>query len=658
MRSTKYALVIGNSNYLQPPVKKLRNPINDAKAIAASLQKCGYHVTLKEDLKAGDFANVVIEFEQAADGADVAIVFYSGHGISYNAKNFLLPIDAQLLGRVDFDKFVSVEDVINRLARVSDRTVFFFDACRNALESGDEGGRVENLGSNARKISVGTIELASGMTEFSLNQGLGELFIYFATSPNSVARDGTGANSPFVEALLENINIPGLLITDLSSRVNNSVREKTKNIQRPWPINLLSRPLHIRERSLFPVIATIVAGIVSGLLIVWFGKTDFLRLWNIDLLPGVLFAAAMLIAFRVTGTQVEKLLFLLVTLAIWFACSLLYPYLNKEMTNYVTQLDPSSLVSTDENFDQRTASYNFFHNYGGAVIGFVVGTFGALLLMLGTALAVVRARNVSIGILATFGGGIAPMLAFTLHEILGFSQSRYSLAVFIWQSLMAFFIGLSLAYCVPSNENKIAIYFQRPVLRYSSVIFLILAVASGLASTSLTLPYPQALMRIAHAMMLLGVPFGSSIVFGLQLGLIALTRRSSYVEAAAVALVTQLAWFCAFRSAIYLDGGIEGRGLSIEIVFAIAGFIGASILVAGFWLFRPSIRNWLNLLFFPLLGVVATIPYTYFSPELLATANGSDILNFSSLVILFVPWQVAITAAFIHSYDVADRSAF
>ena len=668
LKKYRHALVIGNGDYLHPPVKTLRNPINDAREITRALRKCGYSVTPKYNLNAADFADTVNEFERKVDGADVAVVFYSGHGISNRSKNYLLHIDAQLLGKVDLDKFVSVEDVINRLARVSDKTVFFFDACRNVFGQADDERAIDETGSEPKKISVSTIELASGMTDFSLDDGLGELFIYFATSPNKVAREGSGTNSPFTEALLENLNIPGLGITEHSSRVNKSVWAKTKNGQRPWPINLTTKPLYFKERSLFPAIATVVAGILSGLLVLWFGKVEFLRLWNLELLPGVLFATTMLVAFRVTGTHVKMLLFFMITLAVWFVCGLLLPFLDHEMTNYVIRLDPKSLDPTDKNYQQKfqqiTASHNFFRDYGGAVTGFVVGSCGALLLTLGTALAVVRARQVSIGIVAVIAGGLAPLLAIVLSNVLDFPIDIHGLAVFIWQSLMALFIGLSVAYWVPSNESEIAVYFQqpinfhRPVIRYSSNVFLLLAIASGLASTALTIGYPETLKPIAAAMVLWDVPSGSSVLFGLLLASIALTRRSNFLAAAAVPLVTQIAWFCAFRSAVYLDGGLSGAdgGLSIEVVFGTAGFVGSAILIVGLWLFQPAMRNWRNLIIFPLLGVVATIPYTMISPKIFGGDN-QDLANFFSWVLLFVPWQVAITAAYIHSFDAADRSA-
>ena len=97
--AARVALVIGNGAYQRVP--KLPNPANDARAMAEALKKLGFTVIEGYDLTIEAMLDRVHDFGQAADGAEVALVFYAGHGLQLAGRNYLLPVDARLLRETD-----------------------------------------------------------------------------------------------------------------------------------------------------------------------------------------------------------------------------------------------------------------------------------------------------------------------------------------------------------------------------------------------------------------------------------------------------------------------------------------------------------------------------------------------------------------------------
>ena len=99
------ALVIGNANYVdQTPLK---NPINDAKAVAAKLEKIGFEVTYEENLKVREFGRTLSNFEREVASSDISLIYYAGHGIEVDSVNYLIPVDAELSNPSDV-KFETV----------------------------------------------------------------------------------------------------------------------------------------------------------------------------------------------------------------------------------------------------------------------------------------------------------------------------------------------------------------------------------------------------------------------------------------------------------------------------------------------------------------------------------------------------------------------
>jgi tetratricopeptide (TPR) repeat protein len=220
----RIALVIGNGAY--ETTTPLANPANDARVIAKSLRGMGFEVIEGFDLKHDAMRRTINEFLRGASNARIALVFYAGHGIQIDGKNFLLPVDVTLDGR---DLTADMTEVDQMLAGLDDQirtNIVIFDACRNnpaAQPAAGEGRSVQVRSGLAAPSGLG-----KGATT-----GAGTL-LAFATAPGQVALDGDAGNSPFSTALARHIGTPGLEVQAMLTRVRAEVVAATKNAQVPW----------------------------------------------------------------------------------------------------------------------------------------------------------------------------------------------------------------------------------------------------------------------------------------------------------------------------------------------------------------------------------------------------------------------------------------
>ncbi len=123
------ALVIGNGQY--PNANFLKNPANDAQLIADSARKAGFDVVMLVDLNMRDFEAALRDFRTKADGAEVAMIYFAGHGIENAGKNWLLPVDAKLLESRDL-RFEAIElDSLLETLQGAHLRMVVLDACRN-----------------------------------------------------------------------------------------------------------------------------------------------------------------------------------------------------------------------------------------------------------------------------------------------------------------------------------------------------------------------------------------------------------------------------------------------------------------------------------------------------------------------------------------------
>jgi uncharacterized caspase-like protein len=226
-RTRKVALVVGNSAYTNVP--RLLNPRNDASDMISHLKTMEFEVIPGLDLDRNAFLNTLAAFGRAAEGADVALFFYAGHGLQVNGQNYLVPTDAKVEYEAELDiALIPVPLVMQQLARGSRVNIVLLDACRDNPFAKDLSRTLGTRSSTALGRGLSRIQTASGT------------FIAFATQPDNVAQDGSGRNSPFTQAFLANMEKPGLSLSDLMIEVRNDVMRQTNGKQVPWDSSSLT----------------------------------------------------------------------------------------------------------------------------------------------------------------------------------------------------------------------------------------------------------------------------------------------------------------------------------------------------------------------------------------------------------------------------------
>jgi hypothetical protein len=217
----RVAFVIGNSAYKN--ATSLPNTINDSNAVAALFRSVGFEVvTSRTDLGVLDFKRAVRDFLITAETADIAVVYYAGHGIEVAGTNYLIPVDAKLARDYDVeDEAVALDRIIWALQSVKRLRLILLDACR------------DNPFVTKLQRSVGVRAAAKG--------GLGKIddvsadtLVAYAAKAGSVSYDGDGANSPFATALLKHIAEPGIDIRIALGRVRDEVLKLTAGRQEPF----------------------------------------------------------------------------------------------------------------------------------------------------------------------------------------------------------------------------------------------------------------------------------------------------------------------------------------------------------------------------------------------------------------------------------------
>ncbi|QIG52366.1 hypothetical protein G5V57_06745 [Nordella sp. HKS 07] len=199
------------------------NPKNDARAIAEKLKSLGFEVIEGEDLTKVAMDGMVRRFAQQVSDAEVGLLFYAGHGMQVQGKNYLIPIDAQLANEtaVDFET-VSADQVLNYMEAPGRVSIALLDSCRdNPLAR-----RFARCLGASRSGAVG-----QGMAIPALQGGV---LIGFATAPGEVAADGEGDHSPFTRALINNLDAKGIEVEQMFKRVRREVQNLTDNQQQPW----------------------------------------------------------------------------------------------------------------------------------------------------------------------------------------------------------------------------------------------------------------------------------------------------------------------------------------------------------------------------------------------------------------------------------------
>nr|WP_257165772.1 caspase family protein [Bradyrhizobium sp. SRS-191] len=217
LADTRIALVIGNSAYRS--VSRLDNPKHDAELMAETLQGLGFDLvggSARLDLDEATMRRAVQEFGAKARGADVALVYYAGHGVQVRGANYLVPVDANPSREADVDfQMLDVNVVLRQMESAGTKlNLVILDACRN-----------NPFGGRGLRDGVG------GLAQMRAPEGT---LISFATQPGNVALDGRDGNSPFTKALAETIRRPGLDIFKTFNQVGLEVKRATGGTQQPW----------------------------------------------------------------------------------------------------------------------------------------------------------------------------------------------------------------------------------------------------------------------------------------------------------------------------------------------------------------------------------------------------------------------------------------
>jgi peptidoglycan hydrolase-like protein with peptidoglycan-binding domain len=219
----RVAFVVGNGTYKN--VAQLPNPPIDAKAMASVLRNVGFDVVEGTNLTRDKMTEKLLDFGKKAQGADVAVFFYAGHGIAIAGTNYLLPIDADIKSEMDVKLGAAINIDLTLDQTMSDAKVklVFLDACRD----NPFAAKIKSSASSTRSVSVQT-----GLAEMKSGEGT---LIAFATGPGQTALDGQeGTNSPFTRALIAHITTPGIEIQQAMTEVRAQVNEETNKGQLPW----------------------------------------------------------------------------------------------------------------------------------------------------------------------------------------------------------------------------------------------------------------------------------------------------------------------------------------------------------------------------------------------------------------------------------------
>jgi hypothetical protein len=215
----KVALIIGNSAY--ESVGKLPNPANDATAVAKMFQDAGFEVIGRRDLGNVEFRRTIREFTFKSRGADIAVVFFAGHGIEVKGTNYLIPTDAKLVTDFDAsDEAISLDRILESIDTVKRLRLVILDACR---DNPFEKKIIRNSSTRA---------VARGLAEVGI--GAGNMLVAYAAKAGSTADDGSGEHSPFTSALLKHLAVPGLDVRIAMGRVRDEVLQNTNNRQEPF----------------------------------------------------------------------------------------------------------------------------------------------------------------------------------------------------------------------------------------------------------------------------------------------------------------------------------------------------------------------------------------------------------------------------------------
>jgi uncharacterized caspase-like protein len=235
----RVAFVVGNGAYKN--VAQLPNPPIDAKAMAGVLRNVGFEVVEGVNLTRDKMTEKLLDFGKRAQGADVAVFYYAGHGIAINGTNYLLPIDADIKSEMDvkLGAAINIDLTLDQTMGDAKVKLVFLDACRD-----------NPFAAKIRSTATRSVSVGQGLAEMKSGEGT---LIAFATGPGQTALDGQeGTNSPFTRALIAHIAEPGIEIQQAMTEVRAQVNEETNKGQLPWGHTNLTGSVYLNPAAKEP----------------------------------------------------------------------------------------------------------------------------------------------------------------------------------------------------------------------------------------------------------------------------------------------------------------------------------------------------------------------------------------------------------------------
>jgi uncharacterized caspase-like protein len=236
----RVALLIGNAAYGKAP---LTNPVNDVAVMKTVLTEAGFDIVeAYADLDRGGMLKALRTFEDAVEGADIGVIFYSGHGMELNGQNYLIPVDARLTSdRAIGDEAVSLDRVLDSLDGAKRLKLVLLDACRD-----------NPFAASMKRIVAKGIP-TKGLARVDPS-GLTNMLIAYAAAPGQTASDGDGKNSPFTAALVKHLVMPGIDVEFALRQVRDDVLAATGQRQQPYKTGSLGGETLTLSKSMPPAV--------------------------------------------------------------------------------------------------------------------------------------------------------------------------------------------------------------------------------------------------------------------------------------------------------------------------------------------------------------------------------------------------------------------
>jgi hypothetical protein len=223
----RVALIIGNADYKFAPLK---NPVNDAEDMDASLKKLGFDVIFLKNASYESMETGIKKFKKKLGNDVIGLFYFSGHGVQYEGMNYMIPADISepTISKIKY-RSIPIEYVLSNMEETNNQVnIIILDACRN------------------NPFKNGTRAVRKGLAQIKAPSGS---LIAYATSPGEVAEDGVGRNSPYTKYLKKFILEPNLFIERVFKKVLISVKKETKERQTPWVSTSLSEDIILNKKD-------------------------------------------------------------------------------------------------------------------------------------------------------------------------------------------------------------------------------------------------------------------------------------------------------------------------------------------------------------------------------------------------------------------------